>query len=180
HGRRCARVNAMLRLLGWLLAVALVALPLVAVLNGWVGSDHWPLAKLRATGQFHRVDDALLRQTLLPYARQGFFAVRLDDAQAAVAKLPWVERAEVRKRWPDVLEVNVVEHVPFARWGKDQVLSEHGRICAAAGLEVPAGRPVLHGAERRVDAVLELYSGGQVVCAPIGVGGEAVVVDAQG
>lgn len=173
-------MNAMLRLLGWLLAVALVALPLVAVLNGWVGSDHWPLAKLRATGQFHRVDDTLLRQTLLPYARQGFFAVRLDDAQAAVAKLPWVERAEVRKRWPDVLEVNVVEHVPFARWGKDQVLSEHGRIFPAAGIDVPAGLPLLHGPESRIEDVVALYNEVQVLFDPIGIDVEAVVLDPRG
>ncbi|TQC55235.1 cell division protein FtsQ/DivIB, partial [Pantoea dispersa] len=30
-------MNASLRILAWLLALALVALPIVAVLNGWVG-----------------------------------------------------------------------------------------------------------------------------------------------
>ena len=63
-------MNAMLRLVGWLLAVALVALPVVALLNGWIGAGHWPLTKLRATGEFERVDAALLRTTLMPYALQ--------------------------------------------------------------------------------------------------------------
>src|SRR5690606_40413741 len=65
---------------------------------------------------------------LLPHARDGFFAMRLADAQAAVAALPWVESAEVRKRWPDVVEVHVVEHRPFARWGSDRLSSEQGRL----------------------------------------------------
>ena len=91
-------MNAMLRLVGWILALALVALPVVAVLNGWIGASHWPLTKLRATGEFERVDGALLQKTLLPYAQRGFFAVDLAGAQDAVSKLPWVERAEVRKR----------------------------------------------------------------------------------
>ena len=99
-------MNAMLRLVGWVLALALVVLPVVAVLNGWIGAGHWPLSKLRATGEFERVDGALLQKALLPYAQRGFFAVDLAAAQDAVSKLPWVERAEVRKRWPDVLEVN--------------------------------------------------------------------------
>ncbi|MEG3184070.1 cell division protein FtsQ/DivIB [Novilysobacter erysipheiresistens] len=173
-------MNALLRLFGWTLAVALVALPLVAVLNGWVGAEHWPLTRLRATGQFDRVDDAQLRKTLMPYARQGFFAVRLDEAQAAVAKLPWVEHAEVRKRWPDVLEVSVVEHVPFARWGEAQVLSEHGRIFPATGIEVPAGLPRLHGPESRVEDVVALYNEAQVLFGPLGIRVEAVELDPRG
>ncbi|TBR14493.1 MAG: cell division protein FtsQ/DivIB, partial [Lysobacter sp.] len=35
-------MNAMLRLVAWLIAVALVAMPVIAVLRGWVGADHWP------------------------------------------------------------------------------------------------------------------------------------------
>lgn len=173
-------MNAMLRLLGWTLAVALVALPLVAVLNGWVGAGHWPLTKLRATAQFDRVDDTLLRQTLLPYARQGFFAVRLDDARAAVARLPWVEHAEVRKRWPDVLEVRVVEHVPFARWGEDRVLSEHGRIFPAEGIDIPTGLPLLHGPDGRAEDVVALYNEALVLFGPLGIGVQAVELDPRG
>ena len=96
-------MNAMLRLVGWILALALVALPVVAVLNGWIGANQWPLKKLRVTGEFERVDAALLQKTLKPYAQRGFFAVDLAAARNAVAQLPWVEHAEVSKRWPDVL-----------------------------------------------------------------------------
>jgi cell division protein FtsQ len=173
-------VNAMLRLLAWLLAVALVALPVVAVLNGWVGQERWPLTTLRATAPFDRVDEAALRQALLPYARQGFFAVDLDGARAAVARLPWVEQAEVRKRWPDVLEVQVVEHVPFARWGEDRLLSEHGRLFPAAGIEVPPGLPHLAGPDGRVQEVVELYNESRVRFAALGIGVHAVRLDPRG
>ena len=121
-------MNATLRILAWLLALALVALPVVAVLNGWVGAERWPLAKLRVSGDFKRVPAEELRAVVLPYARAGFFAVKLQQAQDAIARLPWVESAQVRKRWPDVLEVHVTEHKPFARWGTDRMLSEQGRL----------------------------------------------------
>ncbi|MGY1425688.1 cell division protein FtsQ/DivIB [Lysobacter sp. A289] len=173
-------MNALLRLLGWLLAVALVVLPVAAVLNGWVGADQWPLTKLRATGQFERVDEALLRQTVLPYARQGFFAVRLDDARAAIAALPWVEHAEVRKRWPDVLEVQVIEHVPYARWGEDQLLSEHGRLFPAAGIEIPEGLPQLDGPESRIKDVVALYNESRSLFSPIGLDVRVVLLDPRG
>ena len=55
-------MNALLRLLAWLLAVVLVALPVVAVVNGWIGAERWPLRTLRVSGEMQRVDPQQLRQ----------------------------------------------------------------------------------------------------------------------
>lgn len=172
-------MNALLRLLAWTLAVALVAAPVVAVLNGWIGADRWPLRTLRVQGDLARVDAARVRETLLPYARSGFFAVELGAAQAAVARLPWVEHAEVRKRWPDVLEVRIVEHRPFARWGEDRLLSEHGRLFPSRGA-VPRGLPLLDGPDARVADVVALYNESRELFAPGGIGVRGVVLDRRG
>ena len=173
-------MNALLRIAGWVLAVALVVMPVVAVLNGWVGAGHWPLTRLQATGEFRRVDGALLRATLLPYAQRGFFAVNLQAAQDAVAKLPWVETAEVRKRWPDVLEVRVVEHKPFARWGADRVLSEHGRLFPAKGIQVPQGLPQFDGPDTRTGDVVALYNESRELFAKVGIDVREVALDPRG
>ena len=58
-------MNALLRIVGWVLALGVVVLPVVAVLNGWVGAGQWPLTRLRATGEFQRVDGAQLTNCLL-------------------------------------------------------------------------------------------------------------------
>ncbi len=173
-------MNALLRMLAWLLAIALVALPVVAVLNGWVGAERWPLAKLRVHGEFKRVSGEQLQKALLPYARAGYFAVELQDAQSAVQKLPWVESALVRKQWPDVLEVTIVEHKPFARWGKDRLLSEQGRLFAVPhGLE-DAPLPLLDGPDSKTAEVVELYNDSRALFAPAGVDVHQVVMDARG
>ncbi|MFP5374387.1 MAG: cell division protein FtsQ/DivIB [Gammaproteobacteria bacterium] len=171
---------AVLRVLAWALAVALVMAPVVAVVNGWIGSERWPLRVLRVHGQFERVDEARLRETVLPYARDGFFAVDLDGARAAVAALPWVERAEVRKRWPDVLEVRVVEHMPFAHWGDDRVLSGRGLLFPAQGIEMPPGLPRLEGPDARVREVVALYNEAQALFAAGGARLAAVALDRRG
>ena len=152
----------------WAVAIALVALPVVAVLNGWIGAERWPLRTLRVNDGLERVDTARLRDTLLPYASSGFFAVRLDQARAAIAQLPWVEHAEVRKRWPDVLEVRITEHRPFARWGEDRLLSEQGRLFPVAGIEVPEGLPQLAAADARVPDVVALYNASRSTAATAG------------
>lgn len=169
----------MLRLLAWILALALVALPVVAVVNGWVGTAQFPLRTLRVQGHLQRVDESRLRATVLPYAQRGFFAVPLDRIQDAVDALPWVERADVRKQWPDVLEVRISEHRPFARWGGDRLLSEQGRIFPANDIEVPRGLPLLDGPESRVAEVVALYNQARERLANAG-GVRGVALDKRG
>ena len=173
-------MSALLRTFVWMLAMAVVALPVVAVLQGWIGSDRWPLTTLRVTGELVHVQDQELREAVLPYASQGFFAMRLAEAQAAVAALPWVERAEVRKRWPDVVEVHVAEHRPFARWGGERLLSEQGRLFPSAGIEPPARLPLLVGPDSRVAEVVSLYNESRVLFTPIGYEVVEVALDTRG
>lgn len=173
-------MNAVLRILAWVLAVALVALPVVAVVNGWIGADRWPLTKLRVHGEFKRVDGNQLQAALLPYARRGFFAVDLQQAQGAVEKLPWVERADVRKRWPDVLEVTVVEHRPFARWGQDRLLSEHGHLFPIPKALQTITLPQLGGPDSQVQEVVALYNESRQLFAPLGLQVESLVMDRRG
>lgn len=173
-------MNAALRIFTWLLAVALVVMPLVAVMNGWIGAERWPLTRLRVHGEFKRVDPAQLRAVVLPFAKPGFFAVRLQGAQDAVEKLPWVERAEVRKRWPDVIEVEVVEHKPFARWGDARLLSEHGRLFPVPkGLSLEA-LPLLGGPDSQVKEVVALYNESRELFAPVGFKVDSLVMDRRG
>lgn len=173
-------MNALLRIVAWTLAVALVLLPVVAVINGWIGADRWPLRTLRVHGALRNVDEQSLRATLLPYAQRGFFAVRLEDAQAAVARLPWVEHAEVRKRWPDVLEVVVSEHRPFARWGKDRLLSERGKLFPVRDIRVPARLPLFDAPDARVNEVVALYNESRVLFASSGNDVRTLQLDRRG
>ena len=173
-------MSAFLRIAAWMIAVALVVLPVVAVLQGWIGAERWPLRTLRIGGDLERVDEQKLRAAVLPYARNGFFAIRLEDAQAAVAKLPWVERAEVRKRWPDVVEVRIVEHRPFARWGKDRLLSEQGQLFPVAGVELPKGLPLLDGPDSRVSEVVALYNESRALFTPGGIDVRGLALDRRG
>lgn len=173
-------MTAALRTLVWALALAVVALPVVAVLQGWIGAERWPLRTLRVAGDLVHVEDAALRGAVLPHVQDGFFAMRLADAQAAVAALPWVESAEVRKRWPDVVEVQVTEHRPFARWGEERLLSEQGTLFPAAGIEPPPRLPSLHGPDSRVGEVVSLYNESRELFAPLGYEVRELALDTRG
>ena len=172
-------MNALLRILAWSFAIVLVALPVVAVLNGWIAGERWPMRRLAVTGEFRQVDEAAVREAVLPLVQRGFFAVDLDQVRAAVAALPWVERVEVRKRWPDKLEVSLGEHTPVARWGSDRMLSEDGKLFQAppgAG----AGLPLFDGPEARAGELMSFHSIARPLFLPIGHKVEVVRLSARG
>jgi len=150
-------MNALLRIVAWTLAVALVLAPVVAVLNGWIGGSRWPMRHLVVTGEFRQVSDARVRSEVLPLVRNGFFAVDLAAIRASLAKLPWVQKVEVRKRWPDRLEVALVEYRPMARWGKTRMLSERGDIFPAPPGE-HARLPLFEGPDDRAADVMAFHS----------------------
>lgn len=173
-------MSAFLRLMAWLLALALVLLPVVAVIRGWVGAERWPLRTVLVNGQLTRVTDAQIVSAVYPHAQRGFFAVRLEDAQGAVARLPWIEHAEVRKQWPDKLVVTVVEHRPFAWWGRDRLLSERGMIIPAKGVAVPKGLPRFDGPETRSGDLVRLYNEARAMFAAGGLDVRTLTIDDRG
>lgn len=175
-------MNALGRFLLALCVLALISLPVVAVLQGWVGAERFALTRLRVSGVPQHVADAQLQAALQPYARKGFFAVPLDDARRAIEALPWVDSAEVSKKWPDVLEVAVTEHRPIALWDDSLLLSASGRLYprAAMGDALPEGLPQLGGDARRRQDVVRFYNSWRNLFAGSGREVREVRLDARG
>ena len=171
----------LLRILAGLVAIGVIVLPVVAVLNGWIGTERFPFRKLHIEGELSASDAAELRQTLAPLTRRGFFATDLHQAQAALSTLPWVAHAEVRKRWPDEIDVKVVAQRPFAYWGKSQLVSDKGLLFPRQdGMALPKGMPQLDGDPRNVADVLALYAKSRELFAVAGIGVNALTQDRRG
>jgi cell division protein FtsQ len=94
---------------------------------------------------------------------QSIFAVNMQAARRHLLALEWVADAEVRRQYPDLVSVSIVERKPFAMWETPQgtyVVERSGR---AIGLFDPGSFPHLpvllgegatQGAAGLVDAVL--------------------------
>lgn len=173
-------MSTLVRFLAWMLALVVVTLPVVAVLNGWIASDRWPLQRMQLTGEFRQVDEAQVREAILPHIGAGFFALELEGLRGALAELPWVAQVEVRKRWPDVLEVSLVEHRAWARWGEDRLLSDRGHVFSAPDAGSFQALPALSGPEPRIREVVAFYNRAQERFAGTGFRVVAVDLDARG
>lgn len=150
-------MNALLRIAAWSLALALVLAPVVAVLNGWIGGSRWPMRHLLVTGEFRQVSDTRVRSVVLPRVQRGFFAVDLERLRADLGALPWVKSVEVRKRWPDRIEVTVVEYRPLARWGDTRMLAENGELFPAPKRH-GARLPLFEGPDDRALEMIGFHS----------------------
>lgn len=173
-------MNMLIRFLAWSIALSLVALPLVAVTNGWLAADRWPIQRLQLTAEFQRVNADQIRSAVAPHLGRGYFALDLPAVHAAAASLPWAAEVEVRKRWPDVLEIRLVEHRAVARWGEDRLVSDRGGLFAAPGGEVVQGLPELAGPDDRLDEVLAFHAAASRVLAASGLGLQGVRLSQRG
>ena len=167
------------RLLGWAFALLLLAMPVVAVVNGWIGADRWPIRTLALQAPLKLVDEATLRTTIAPLAQGGFFAVDPVAIREAVAALPWVDEVDVRKRWPDRLEVRLTELRPYAHWGEDRLLSDDGRLFVLPpGLATPL--PRFDAADGRVAEVIAFHREARPVLVRVGSDIREVRLSARG
>ena len=86
--------------------------------------------------------------------RGNFFTVDLEGLREDFRKLPWVKDVSLRRRWPDVLEIDMTEHQAVARWGESRLLNPDGESFSAA---TPEDLPVFHGENGMEREMLEGY-----------------------
>jgi cell division protein FtsQ len=104
-------------------ANALYALAAAALIYAGVqAAIHSPLLPLRQL-VLQGVIEHVTREQAEGSARLGavgtFFSVDLEAVRRAFEALPWVRKVEVRRLWPDRIQVAIEEHVALARWGSD-------------------------------------------------------------
>ena len=122
-----------LRVVGWCLAVLLIAaalLPLVPRLGAATAA-----MTLEVTGELRRLDADAVRGAVAGRLNRDFYELDLVAVKAAVEALPWVARARVERAWPAAVRVHVWEHTAVARWGDRALLSDADIVFAPAAID---------------------------------------------
>lgn len=147
HSARSGRVWPLLG--GWLnrlLIVAGVGVVGLAAGQAWVTLQAIPVERVIITGNLQRTQVAALEDMVQPALVGGFLNADLDEVQRQLQALPWIYRATVRRRWPNALEVEVVEQLPIARWGEGGFLNHEGEVFESRrAQELGANLPRLEG-----------------------------------
>jgi cell division protein FtsQ len=116
-------------------ANALYALALALIL--YIGarvlfeSPAFSLRTIVVGGELRHVARGEIVSALEDRVKGSFFSVDLEAVRALFEGIPWVRRAELRRGWPDRLEVRIEEHLELARWGHrrgPQLVNTHGEL----------------------------------------------------
>jgi cell division protein FtsQ len=156
-------------------ANALYVLAAVALIYGGVhAAIHSPLLPLRQLalqGELAHVTREQAEGAAQAGAVGTFFSVDLDAVRRAFEALPWVRKVEVRRMWPDRIEVSIVEHTALARWGSDvlakRLVNTHGEVFEG---ELPdsARLPQFAGPAGTAEEVARRYGAFRQALAPLG------------
>lgn len=139
----------------------LVAIPLlgggVLAAQRLVDPATFPVRAIKVKGEFRYLVRERLRQAVEPHVVDGLLRVNVDVVRNAVEALPWVMSAQVRRVWPEGLEVTVEEQQPLARWGDGGLVNRQGDRFAAAPGTGPKGLPLLSGPSGSSRIVTQRY-----------------------
>ncbi|PKO45891.1 MAG: cell division protein FtsQ [Betaproteobacteria bacterium HGW-Betaproteobacteria-22] len=110
----------------------------------------FPLREVKVDGQLAHVTREQVQLIVARHMKGNFFTLNLMKTRDAFEKLPWARKVNVRRRWPDKLEVTIEEHRALARWGTVALVNTHGELFhAASGQDLS----VFYGPE---DGVIEV------------------------
>jgi cell division protein FtsQ len=150
---------------GWLTRRLLGGAILLSTVGGVLGFSVWhllqpdtlPIDRVQVKGTFQYLDKKDLYGAIGNLANSGFFSVDVRAVKQAAERLAWVDSASVRRVWPNVLLVEIVEQVPLARWKDGRVVNRRGEIIAAKSTEQLNALPLFEGPEGAAELLAKRF-----------------------
>lgn len=127
-------------------------------------SSRFAIKRITVVSPLVNVDPRLVERIIRKEFAGTYFTLDLRRAQSAIARVPWVKSVAIRRVWPRSIEIRIVEHVAFARWNADMLLSEEAQVFAG---ETTAALPQLNGPEGSHADVLRKFKQAQAALAPL-------------
>jgi len=156
---------ASLRTAANLLIAGAAAVALYCAAHYIVHLPIFPLREVSVTGETAHLTHEQVQAVIARELQGNFFTVDLAQVRSGFEKLPWVRKVNVRRHWPDRLEVVMEEHRPLARWGSTALVNAQGEVFEAAINNV---LPVFTGPSEMAPEVVERFAAFEQLLAPVG------------
>lgn len=170
RGRPSVWVNRILILLGAAVVLAALAQAYIRVLS-------IPVQQIAVTGELEHTRTEALQAMVQPALAGGFLNADLQRIRLQLEALPWIYEATVRRRWPNALEIHVVEQLPIARWGESGFLNHEGEIFRPSDVLGWQSLPLLRGPDGAAKSLMASYQRVIEILGPLGLTVEQLAVD---
>ena len=161
------------------LVIFVLALVAFFAVRAVVRSPAFPLRVIQVSGEPRHVVYEDVARALDGRLSGTFFTVDLESVRGMFESIPWVRRAEVRRQWPDRLQITLEEHQPLARWGSladARLVNIYGELFSG---KTNADLPVLGGPSGSERDVARAYAQYRQVLSPLGLEPREVVLSAR-
>lgn len=139
-----------------------------------------PIRTITIDGPFERVSALQIEAAVGDELDRGFFSASLAEIQDRIVALPWIDKANVVRRWPDTLQISVTEQIPAACWGERGLMNTRGELFVKNARHVPAELPRLSGPEGSAPEVARRYLEIRQHLIPLGLDLRRLRMDARG
>jgi cell division protein FtsQ len=171
------RVGHLLRLLsGTSLALAMA----IAMAYGVWYALQIPVERIVVSGDLRQVSREHLTESVNASLSGGFLWVDLQKIRTSVERLPWVYRVNIKRQWPNSLEIQVVEQLPIARWGDDAYLNHTGELFEPGTVPGDEELALLAGPPGSQGLLMQHYNLIQDGLQPLGLQVEQLTMDTRG
>jgi len=118
-----------------------------------------PISKIRIENQWQHVSEEEISALLAEYMDAGFFNFDIAGVKKNLERHPWVQRATIKKLWPESISLHLTEQVAIARWNSLLLLNQNGEVFKPIGTERLISLPLLKGPEQSQIRVMKQYQG---------------------
>ncbi len=153
---------------------------LLAAAQAYITLQSIPVQRISVTGELEHTQAEAVQEMVQPALAGGFLNADLQYIRRQLEGLPWIYEATVRRKWPNALEIHVVEQLPIARWGSDGFLNHEGEVFHSAKTGQWQSLPLLQGPDGAARDLVANYQRLVELLAPIGLAVEQLAVDERG
>lgn len=153
---------------------------LVAATRAWLTVEAIPVQRITVTGELEHTQAEAVQAMVQPSLAGGFLKADLQQMRRQLEGLPWIYEATVRRRWPNALEINVVEQLPIARWGEDGFLNHEGGVFRSGKSGDWESLPLLAGPPGSAPLLVARYQRLREILAPLNLSVRQLAMDERG
>ncbi len=116
-----------------------------------------PIRELVLLGERQLTHEEDVAHAIESLGYRSLLNLDVNELSQRIEALPWIDKAAVRREWPNRIQVMVEEHQPLARWGNNGYLNQRLDSFIAPQIEVLAELPRLSGPVGTEEKVWQMW-----------------------
>ncbi|MEJ2681398.1 MAG: cell division protein FtsQ/DivIB [Gammaproteobacteria bacterium] len=140
-------------------SVVVVGVLAVQLVHVWL--QQYPIRRVVFRSDFQHVNAEMIQPELDGLLRTSLLELNLSEVRERLLAVPWIEQVDLRRSWPDTLEIALREKRAVARWGEKGLVSDQGEVFIVPLSEeletFLAQLPILMGPEDDVAKMLDYH-----------------------